>query len=402
MTHPLLKEPLERWLPAMLFQAMALAAWLGVDHLYKRKQESEAKPYRGGPLLLPEYSSGKHQEALDAALKWAGVHHSMTASAMIQKIQEWTVINLAKNRPDPRPYYTFKGWCREHFPGLNFASMQRLVKSLRDLGVISTERDPDNNNCYRYAVNQAEIDALLDRWAAAHPDAARKFRGEDRRIARESSRLAAESSRIDYESSSLAGESSRLKDESHTSSNQFNKRNWKNQSGIKARSAGERRGAARSLTEALTEIESHSHMQKSGDIDLKEPLALDDQHQAEERTDTSLPSSEAPSLQMDEASLDAPFPDARPGSRVNTPRTVWTCAYAQLAAQFDRPSFEMWLKKAQLLAYESGCYTVGVPTKHAQDMLQHRYYRNIQRVVEGLRNQPVQIRFEVLPPQGGR
>ena len=86
------------------------------------------------------------------------------------------------------------------------------------------------------------------------------------------------------------------------------------------------------------------------------------------------------------------------GKNTVTPHEVWNTAHHQLSLLFDRPSFDMWLKNAVLMKYDTGVYEIGVPTAHAQDMLQHRYYRNIQRVVEGLQNEPVQIRFVVYVP----
>ncbi len=58
----------------------------------------------------------------------------------------------------------------------------------------------------------------------------------------------------------------------------------------------------------------------------------------------------------------------------------------------------MWLKTAVLMKYEDGVYEIGVPTARAQDMLQHRYYRNVHRVIEGLQNEPIQIKFVVYVP----
>jgi hypothetical protein len=81
-----------------------------------------------------------------------------------------------------------------------------------------------------------------------------------------------------------------------------------------------------------------------------------------------------------------------------TPHEIWNTAHHQLSLLFDRPSFDMWLKNAVLIGYEAGAYIVEVPTAHAQDMLQHRYYRNAQRVVEGLQNAPVTIRFVAAAP----
>jgi len=89
---------------------------------------------------------------------------------------------------------------------------------------------------------------------------------------------------------------------------------------------------------------------------------------------------------------------AKEGKNTVTPHEVWNTAHHQLSLLFDRPSFDMWLKNAVLMHYQDGVYEVGVPTAHAQDMLQHRYYRKVQRVFEGLQNEPVQIRFVVYVP----
>lgn len=112
--------------------------------------------------------------------------------------------------------------------------------------------------------------------------------------------------------------------------------------------------------------------------------------------------SETVDTAIDETGFDIPI---SPTTSM-TPRTVWSTAHHQLSLLFDRPSFDMWLKNAVLLKHvlidEISTYTVGVPTAHAQDMLQHRYYRNIQRVVEGLQNRPVKIEFEVYVPPARR
>lgn len=128
----------------------------------------------------------------------------------------------------------------------------------------------------------------------------------------------------------------------------------------------------------------------SGDVD---PVGSDDLNQAPVLDD------EWPDLP-----LPAPDPEA-PGSHEmvgrRTAGEVWTTAHHQMSLLFDRPSFDMWLKAAQLRGYSGGTFIVGVPTAHAVDMLQHRYYRKVQRVVEGLANQPVSLTFEVMSVKGG-
>ena len=89
--------------------------------------------------------------------------------------------------------------------------------------------------------------------------------------------------------------------------------------------------------------------------------------------------------------------DERPGNSLSA-GDAWKTIKHQLSMLLDRPSYDIWLKDARLVGYECGTFWIGVPTAHAQDMLQHRYYRNIQRVFEGLINRPVNLVFEVSPP----
>jgi chromosomal replication initiator protein len=77
------------------------------------------------------------------------------------------------------------------------------------------------------------------------------------------------------------------------------------------------------------------------------------------------------------------------------PREAWTAAYQQLEMMFDRPTFETWLRKATFLDFADGKYTIGVKNSYARDMLQHRLYRNIRRVVSDVLGAPIEIQFEI-------
>lgn len=81
-----------------------------------------------------------------------------------------------------------------------------------------------------------------------------------------------------------------------------------------------------------------------------------------------------------------------------TPEEAWIAAYQQLELLLDRASFETWLKKAVFLRYESGVYTIGVHSSYAHDMLQHRLYRNIQRVLTETWGAAVELHFEIIRP----
>lgn len=101
---------------------------------------------------------------------------------------------------------------------------------------------------------------------------------------------------------------------------------------------------------------------------------------------------------------------------------AWEVAYNQLELQLDRGSFDTWLRGAALLRVEGGpsaashhgrptlfplddeadstptVFIIGVRNTYARDMLQHRLYRNVWRVVSDVWGKPIELRFEVHQP----
>jgi len=80
------------------------------------------------------------------------------------------------------------------------------------------------------------------------------------------------------------------------------------------------------------------------------------------------------------------------------PQDAWNNAYHQLELQLDRPTFDTWVRDAALLRHEAGVYVIGVRNSYARDMLEHRLYRGIRRVLSDVVGQPVELRFEVYNP----
>ncbi|NWF67886.1 MAG: chromosomal replication initiator protein DnaA [Chloroflexi bacterium] len=80
-------------------------------------------------------------------------------------------------------------------------------------------------------------------------------------------------------------------------------------------------------------------------------------------------------------------------------QTVWKMAYSQLEIQLDRASFDTWLRDAVLLDHQQDetkqVLVVGVRNTYARDMLAHRLYRTVRRVVSDVVGAPVEVRFEV-------
>ena len=80
---------------------------------------------------------------------------------------------------------------------------------------------------------------------------------------------------------------------------------------------------------------------------------------------------------------------------VVNPQDTWNAAFHQLEMQLDRASFDTWLRGATFLGFEDGVFVVGVRNSYARDMLQHRLYRNVRRVVSDVYGQPAELRFEI-------
>jgi chromosomal replication initiator protein len=80
------------------------------------------------------------------------------------------------------------------------------------------------------------------------------------------------------------------------------------------------------------------------------------------------------------------------------PQEAWNKAYSQLEIQLDRASFDTWLRAAAFLAYDDGVFTISVPNTYARDMLQHRLYRDVRRVLSDVTGERVELCFEVHKP----
>ncbi|GAB4333066.1 MAG: chromosomal replication initiator protein DnaA [Phototrophicales bacterium] len=79
-------------------------------------------------------------------------------------------------------------------------------------------------------------------------------------------------------------------------------------------------------------------------------------------------------------------------------KDAWDVAYAQLELQFDRSSFDTWLRNTTFLKEEGGTFTIGVQSAYARDMLQYRLYRDVHRVLCDVVGHEVDVQFEIHNP----
>ncbi|MCS7220286.1 MAG: chromosomal replication initiator protein DnaA [Anaerolineae bacterium] len=83
-----------------------------------------------------------------------------------------------------------------------------------------------------------------------------------------------------------------------------------------------------------------------------------------------------------------------------TPRAeaIWRATLGELQLRMPRATYDTWLKNSTLLAYEDGCFIIGVPNAYAKDWLEQRLHGLVKRVLESVAGHAVELRFTVRPP----
>jgi chromosomal replication initiator protein len=74
---------------------------------------------------------------------------------------------------------------------------------------------------------------------------------------------------------------------------------------------------------------------------------------------------------------------------------IWEAALGQLQMELPRATFDTWVRDAVLLAYEDGCFIIGVHNAYARDWLEDRLLSTVKRVLTGIASRSVEVRFVV-------
>ena len=74
---------------------------------------------------------------------------------------------------------------------------------------------------------------------------------------------------------------------------------------------------------------------------------------------------------------------------------AWQAVLGQLQMDMPKASYETWVKDAQLVAYEDGEFIIGVPNAYARDWLESRLLSIVMRLLTGIMNRTVSVRFIV-------
>ncbi len=83
-----------------------------------------------------------------------------------------------------------------------------------------------------------------------------------------------------------------------------------------------------------------------------------------------------------------------------SPDQVWQAALGELQLQMTGATFNTWLGRAHLVAYEGGTFTVGVHSGHAKAWLENRLQGMIRRTLVSVCGQAVEVRFVVWRQDG--
>ncbi|MEW5867881.1 MAG: chromosomal replication initiator protein DnaA [Chloroflexota bacterium] len=74
---------------------------------------------------------------------------------------------------------------------------------------------------------------------------------------------------------------------------------------------------------------------------------------------------------------------------------AWQAALGQLQMEMPKAAFETWVRDAEFITYEDGCFVIGVQNAYARDWLESRLVSTVTRLLTGVMNRTVEVRFVV-------
>jgi len=74
---------------------------------------------------------------------------------------------------------------------------------------------------------------------------------------------------------------------------------------------------------------------------------------------------------------------------------AWQATHGQLQTEMPKAAFDTWVKNAEFISYEDGNFVIGVSNAYARDWLHSRLSSTVTRLLTGIMNRSVQVRFVV-------
>jgi chromosomal replication initiator protein len=80
---------------------------------------------------------------------------------------------------------------------------------------------------------------------------------------------------------------------------------------------------------------------------------------------------------------------------------AWQAALGQLQMEMPKAAFDTWVRDAEFISYEDGSFIIGVQNAYARDWLHSRLSSTVTRLLTGMMNRTVEVRFVVWQNQPG-
>lgn len=78
---------------------------------------------------------------------------------------------------------------------------------------------------------------------------------------------------------------------------------------------------------------------------------------------------------------------------------MWQNALGELQIVLSRANFETWFKNTFIIDYKKNVFTIGVPSFFVEDWLKKKYFKDIQKSLQGLVEEPILgIKFKIATP----
>ncbi|HSF80530.1 MAG TPA: chromosomal replication initiator protein DnaA [Anaerolineales bacterium] len=74
---------------------------------------------------------------------------------------------------------------------------------------------------------------------------------------------------------------------------------------------------------------------------------------------------------------------------------AWQATLGQLQIEMSKAAFDTWVRDTELVTYEDGSFVIGVQNAYARDWLESRLSSTVTRLLTGIMNRTVQVRFIV-------
>ena len=79
---------------------------------------------------------------------------------------------------------------------------------------------------------------------------------------------------------------------------------------------------------------------------------------------------------------------------------AWQAAVGQLQMDLPKAAFDTWVRDTEFISYEDGCFFIGTQNGYACDWLQNRLSSTVTRLLTGIMNRTVEVRFTVWQDPG--